>query len=427
MNRKPLFPALFRFGLILACAIATGIPLGWAADLSQATVRQKFNVVTLAPNLSAPARPVAQGTVVRDENVVRTGTESRAELEFTDLTLARIGANAIFSFDAQARSMECERGAILFSKPAKSGRVEIRSGAVTAAITGSTGFVSTSLNGARKKGAPVKAEEATTILGMLEGKLKGASTWQDGRGRAHTFQFSLGPGEMLVAQPGRPPAVVQFDLPKFLRTSPLINGFKGDLLNRGDLEKAVANYQSDERRGFIAATSVPANRAANLAWIAYGPNRNSFDASVDQLGSRASTGTGSDDFVPVGGEGVLRGQLVWTSTADLDLHLILPDEQEVFFANPNVTFNGGRGMAVLDHDNLGETIDVPPNLRVENIAVNGTLSSGTYTFFGHSFSTPNGSDTFTLTVRGNGHTQTITGTLVDGQNSSNVTVQIPGG
>jgi hypothetical protein len=264
---------------------------------------------------------------------------------------------------------------------------------------------------------------------MLEGKLKGASTWQDGRGRAHSFHFSLGAGEMLVAQPGRPPAVVQFDLPKFLRTSPLINGFKGNLLNKTDLQKAVANYQSDERRGFIAATTVPANRAANLAWIAYGPNHNSFDASVDQLGSRtsSSTGTGGGDFVPVGGEGVLRGQLVWTSTADLDLHLILPDEQEVFFANPNVTFNNGRASAVLDHDNLGETIDAPPNLRVENIAVNGTLSPGTYTFFGHSFSTPNGSDTFTLTVHGNGQTQTISGTLVDGQNSSNVVVQIPPG
>lgn len=428
MNRKSFFPVPPRFGLLLACALAAGLPLAGAADLSQATVRQKYNVVTLAPNLNAPARAVAQGAVVRDENVVRTGTESRAELQFTDLTLARIGANAIFTFDAQTRSMDCERGAVLFSKPAKSGRVEIRSGAVTAAITGSTGFISTSANSKGEKKGQLRPAETTTILGMLEGKVKGSSTWQDGHGRVRTFQFSLGEGEMLVAQPGRPPGVVQFDLPKFLKTSPLIHGFKGDLLNQGDLQKAVAAYQSDQRRGFIDATGAPTGQPANLAWVAYGPNRNSFDASVDQLGRSTSTNSnGGGGILPVGGEGVLRGQLVWMSTADLDLHLILPDQQEVFFANPSVTFNSGRATAVLDHDNLGGIIDLPPNLRVENIAVNGILSAGAYTFFGHSFNTPNGSDNFTLTVTGNGRTQTISGTLGNGQDSNNVVVQIPPG
>ena len=199
--------------LLLFCVSA-----GRAADLTQAKVRQKFNVVTLAPNLNGAPHPVAQGAVVQNENVVRTGTESRAELEFTDLTLARIGANSIFTFDAQARSLDCERGAVLFSKPTNSGRVEIRSGAVTAAITGSTGFVSTTHKSAGKKKAPVNPDEATTMMGMLEGKLHGNATWKDSRGNAHSFQFSLGAGEMLIAQAGRPPSVVQFDIPKFLRT-----------------------------------------------------------------------------------------------------------------------------------------------------------------------------------------------------------------
>ena len=420
--------ARFCVGLFLLVAFCA--PQLGAADLSQAKVRQKFNVVTLAPNLNASAHPVTQGAVIQNENVVRTGTESRAELEFTDLTLARIGANSIFTFDAQARSMECDRGAVLFSKPTNSGRVEIRSGAVTAAITGSTGFVSTTAKHAGKKGALVRPEDATTMLGMLEGKLHGTSTWRDGRGQTRSFPFSLGAGEMLIAQPGRPPAVVQFDIPRFLSTSPLIKGFSGQLLNQRDMQRAVADYQSDQRRGFIEANTVTVNRAANLAWVSYNsPNHNSFDASVDSLGSRSSgQSTGGDGgFVPVGGDGIIRGQLVWTSTADLDLHLVLPDNQEVFFANPSVTFNNGRATAMLDHDNLGGTIDAPPNVRVENIAINGTLSSGTYTFFGHSFFTPNGTDTFTLTVSNNGHIQTISGTLANGQNSNSVVVTIPPG
>ncbi len=432
MKSKIPFAARFCTAFVILCSV--GLGAAQAADLSQAKVRQKFNVVTLAPNLQASSHPVAQGAVVRDDNVVRTGTESRAELEFTDLTLARIGANSIFTFDAQARSLECGRGAVLFSKPANSGRVEIRSGAVTAAITGSTGFVSTSIAGGHKKSAQVTLENATTILGMLEGKLHGASTWRDGRGQTHSFQFSLGAGEMLVAQPGRPPSVVQFDIPRFLATSPLIKGFDGALLNPAQMQRAGADFQSDERRGFVEATTVPVNQAANLAWVTYtAPNHNSFDASVDQLGSNPQTGEtggGGDGggFVPVGGDGVIRGQLVWSTDADLDLHLILPDNQEVFYANPTVIFNQGRANATLDHDNVGPIIDAPPNLRVENIAVNGTLSAGNYTFFVHSFNTPNGSDSFTLTVSdASGHIQTITGTLSNHQNSTQVVVQGPHG
>src|ERR1700730_18411168 len=148
------------------------------ADLSQAVVRQKVNVVTLAPNLTSEARPAGQGAVIHDENVVRTGTESRAELEFTDLTLARLGSNSIFSFDSQARALEFTQGALLFSKPANSGRVEVRSGAITAAITGSTGFISNQpaaiLKTAKGK---MPSKETTTVLGMIEGHIKGSAAW----------------------------------------------------------------------------------------------------------------------------------------------------------------------------------------------------------------------------------------------------------
>lgn len=189
----------------------------------------------------------------------------------------------------------------------------------------------------------------------------------------------------------------------------------------------MADYQTDQRRGFIEANTVTVNRA-NLAWVGLNSNHNSLDASVDSRSSSSSStggGSGGGDFVPVGGDGVIRGQLVWTSTADLDLHLILPDNQEVFFANPSVTFNNGRATAKLDHDNLGGTIDQQPNIRVENIAINGTLSGGAYTFFGHSFFTSNTSDSFTLTVSNNGQTQTITGSLSNNQNTQNVTVTFP--
>ena len=99
------------------------------------------------------------------------------------------------------------------------------------------------------------------------------------------------------------------------------------------------------------------------------------------------------------------------------MHLTLPDEQEVFFGNPHVTFNSGKATATLDHDNLGGIIDAPPDKRVENIAVNGTPTAGNYTFFVNSFSTPNASDPFTLRIGSGAHMQTLSGSLTGGQNS----------
>ncbi len=416
---------------IAAVALAMffiGVNGAAGADLSQAVVRQKVNVVTLAASLQAAPRPAAQGSVVHDDNVVRTGTESRAELEFSDQTLARLGANSIFSFDAQTRALNCERGAILFSKPANSGRIEVRSGAITAAITGSTGFLSNQPGAAGTKKARrniASSEEATTILGMLEGKISGNAEWRDSRGRQQIFHFRLGAGEMLMAQPGVRPVVVQFDLPRFIKTSPLITRFNHELLNPAALRRALADYESDQRRGFIAPVNVVVStQPMQLGWVGYNPslNHNSFDASVDQLGMSAVSPGGG--FFNVGGTGILRGQLVWNTSADLDLHLILPDKQEVFFGNPTVIFNSRRATAMLDHDNLGGTIDVPPGTRIENITVNGVPLAGTYSFFVKSFTgSSSGSDPFTLRVSVGGRIQTLSGTLADGQNSAPIKAQ----
>jgi hypothetical protein len=167
------------------------------------------------------------------------------------------------------------------------------------------------------------------------------------------------------------------------------------------------------------------SQPTQVAWLS-GSNvaRNSFDASVDQLGRPSSPGDGG--FVDVGGTGIMRGQLSWNTSADLDLHLTLPNQQEVYFANKMVTFNDGRATAELDADNLGGTIDAPPDKRVENIVVNGVPLFGDYTFFVNSYSTPNQSDSFTLRVSNGGNVQVISGTLTEGQNSTPVVVTFNG-
>ena len=403
-------------GILGAASVALG------ADLSQAVVRQKVNVVTLAPNLTAEARPAAQGAVIHDENVVRTGTESRAELEFVDLTLARLGANSIFSFDAKARAMNFTRGAVLFSKPTDSGAIQLRSGAVSGAITGSTGFISTvPIEGVGKAGhTRSNGKGTTTLVGMLEGKIHGGSRWSDSAGREHTTPFQLGPGELLVARPDGPPRVAQFDLPRFVKTSPLIKGFNVPLPNAVALDRAIADYLSDQRHGFIdQVNAIASTRPRNIALVG-------VVQPLDVVAQLNSPNPNSAGFLPVGSSGIIRAQLIWNTLADLDLYLTLPSGQVVSFANVSVTFNNGAATAMLDHDNLGNIIDFPPNVRVENIVVNGIPLGGLYTFIVRNFNSPNATDSFTLRVFYNGRLQVITGTLANGQASVPVFVQVPG-
>jgi hypothetical protein len=392
------------------------------ADLSQAVVQEKVNVVTLAQSLTSEAHSAGQGAAIHDKNVVRTGTASRASLEFADLTIARLGANALFTFDATARVMSVTQGAVLFSKPTNSGAVQLRSGAISGAITGSTGFISTvPIEGIRKAGHTRSNNKGTTttLVGMLEGKIQGGSRWTDSSGREHTTPFRLGPGELLVARPDGPPRVAQFDIPRFLKTSPLIKGFTAPLPNAAALERAVADYKADERRGFIDKTNVMVStRPVNVALVGQ-------VLPADVVAQIRSQNGGG--FLPVGSTGIIRAQLIWNTAADLDLYLTLPNGQVVSFGNVAVTFNNGRAVAVLDHDNRGATVDVPPNIRVENIAVNGVPLAGLYSFIANNFNTSNASDSFTLRVFYNGQLKVVSGSLAGGQNSQPVVVEVPHG
>jgi len=108
-----------------------------AARLKEAQVSQVIRDVKLLPEQSPP-RQAAIRDHVREGTAVRTGVESRAELTFTDQTLARLGANTIFSFNEGTRNLELGGGAMLLRVPKNAGGAQINTSAVTAAITGTT-------------------------------------------------------------------------------------------------------------------------------------------------------------------------------------------------------------------------------------------------------------------------------------------------
>src|SRR5256886_10331585 len=108
-----------------------------AAELRAAHVTQIINDVKLLPGQAA-ARAAVVNDSVGAGTAVRSGVDSRTELSFTDLTITRLGANTVFSFNGEARQIDLGSGAILVQVPRNGAEVKIRTAAVTAAITGGT-------------------------------------------------------------------------------------------------------------------------------------------------------------------------------------------------------------------------------------------------------------------------------------------------
>ena len=137
-----LFARLFSprslcWRLLLLLLAALSVQGTGAAQLEEARVSQVIRDVKILPKQAA-ARPARISDEVRDGSAVRTGVESRAELTFTDQTLARLGANTIFTFNEGTRNLELGGGAMLLRVPKNAGGAQINTAAVTAAITGTT-------------------------------------------------------------------------------------------------------------------------------------------------------------------------------------------------------------------------------------------------------------------------------------------------
>src|SRR6266480_4743169 len=139
---KKSFVQIFWGGLIVLFCVV-GAPSFVAADqLQQARVSQVIQDVRLMEAQGAP-RPAAVNDTVTQQMGVRTGTESRAELTFKDLTLTRLGANTIFSFKQGARELDLTSGAVLVEVPPKAPAIKVSTSAVTAAVTGGTALFAT--------------------------------------------------------------------------------------------------------------------------------------------------------------------------------------------------------------------------------------------------------------------------------------------
>jgi hypothetical protein len=224
-------------GFLLLGAILTACASTNAADLKEARVTQIIRDVKLLPN-AAPARPAIVNDPVRNGTAVRTGIESRTELVFTDATLARLGANTIFSFSEGTRNLELTDGAMLLRVPKNASGAKINTAAVTAAITGTTVMLEFHKNSYIK-------------FIVLEGT-----------GRiflpSHLGESVLvHAGQMLIAKPDAKnlPNPVDVDIRQLRKTSRLIRGF-GKMGSEGLIAQTEAAQDQQRAEGELYETNL---------------------------------------------------------------------------------------------------------------------------------------------------------------------------
>jgi hypothetical protein len=222
---------LFCFFILVRLSAAAD-----AAELRAAHVSQIINDVKLLPGQAA-ARPAVVNDSVGAGTAVRTGVDSRTELTFSDLTITRLGANTVFSFNGGARQVDLGSGAVLVQVPRNGAEVKIRTAAVTAAITGGTALFESN------KKLPAK-------LLMLEGI---GRFYRNGHPEDAAIVHG---GEMaMMTADGQITRPTKFNAALVYKTSKLITSFP--TLPNADLIMAVIEVQQAELAGQNGPTDQP--------------------------------------------------------------------------------------------------------------------------------------------------------------------------
>ncbi len=226
--------SLFPFLLLLLIFPLVRLP---AAQLQEARVSQVIRDVKLLPQNAAP-RPAKVSDQVRNGTAVRTGEESRTELTFSDQTLARLGANTIFTFDQGTRNLELSGGAMLLRVPKNAGGAQIHTAAVSAAITGTTVMLEYHPN-------------AYIKFIILEGT--GRIFRKDHVGES----VLLHAGQMLIVNPKGVglPDPVDVDVDRLMKTSLLIQGFS-PLLSTDLIAHEIAAQTQQKNSGELIQTNL---------------------------------------------------------------------------------------------------------------------------------------------------------------------------
>jgi FecR-like protein len=134
MNRQL---SLLVFVTITA-SLATWFPCQLnAASTNEARITRVKNHVKLEDSKNVAHR-ASVNDIVREEALVWTGGESRAEVTFSNETVVRLAAHTVFDFDRGTDGLNLKEGAVLVQAPKGARGATIHAGGIAAAVAGTT-------------------------------------------------------------------------------------------------------------------------------------------------------------------------------------------------------------------------------------------------------------------------------------------------
>jgi len=263
-------------------------------------------------------RPLGVKDSVAEGERLQTKQNSLAEVKFSDQTVARIGANASFSYTSESRLVQIDRGTVLIHTPPGNGGLTITSGGVKGTVTGNT-FLLTAYS---EQG---KATGGFALL-VVEGRTTTKVTGPNG------FAVDILPGQMAVVGSGSKgaPRIFNVNLAQTIRTCPLIGAFPDPLPTIKEITQAAIQQQA---RGEIKGTGAtglaissdgdilvgeskppdPGKRVFEMAINKPIPGGNkddlAKDAGLEDLETAAGGDGGAGGGVPSGGAGRGTGAL----------------------------------------------------------------------------------------------------------------------
>lgn len=236
-NQTKKLPGMAAVMLMLLIPVSSS-----AQKFNRAEVTKVRNDVKLLTG-TKQSRPASEGSVVSGETAVRTGLKSRAQMDFPDESIVRLGSNSVFSFKEGKRNVDLDKGTILMQVPKNLGKTRIRTSSISAAITGTTVMIEYIPPVKDSAGRVIRPGtfKAIVIEGTLELELN------DAPGQVLT----LNAGEM-VAFPTNIrvfPKKFIIDLERLVKTSILVEGDMGPLPHKPIINREVESQKKKKKDG----------------------------------------------------------------------------------------------------------------------------------------------------------------------------------
>ena len=180
-----------------------------------------------------------ENEAVDEKSMVDTGAASFTQLDFSDASVLRLGANTQFSFQSKERIIKLEGGSMIMNVPPGNGGITVDGGGVTGAVSGTTVMAS-------------KDAQGNFSFMVLEGSGTGKVTARDGT------ITEIRPGQMAtVAAAGGAANVVTVNLDAMRDTSPLFSEFESGMPGNEKIQ-AVADLQAEDIQTDLGSLQGPA-------------------------------------------------------------------------------------------------------------------------------------------------------------------------